>query len=157
LRVVAPFQVVDGKGRQLFSVQANDDSGGVMYVFDAGGDVDAAVGSAKGTAAFRAIKNGNARLSMGVSQLGAGLIHMAESGSRSIQLESNGIFMVGDAGKTVVNLGVDQDGHGFVNAMSRAGEPMATLASANGTSGRISVSTQKGVVGLMAVLENTLR
>lgn len=154
-KVVAPFQVVDGKGRQLFSVQANEDGGGVMYVFDAGGDVDAAVGSGKGVAAFRAISKGNARLSMGVSQKGDGLIRLAGPASRYIQLESEGVFVANDAGQTVVRLGIDGSGHGHVNVLNRAGQEMASLAAdPSGGGGRVSVSTQSAIVGLMGTLVN---
>src|SRR5947208_7086577 len=74
-RVVAPFEVVDGKGRTLFKIQMNASGAGVGIFYDETGEEVAIIGQAKGVGpTIRGMDEGIDKVGMGTNQTGDGFI-----------------------------------------------------------------------------------
>jgi hypothetical protein len=156
IRVPAPFEVVDDKGRAIFRVQASASGDGTAIFYDEVGEECAIIGHGIDKPLFQVLKKGVLKGGLGISRVGAGLLRLDGAGESSTQLVGGtGVYLENDEGNTVVALGVDGSSNGFVQVMNRAGVDLSELAVApDGSGGRISVSKPNEVTVLMGVLVN---
>ena len=151
--VIAPFNVVDGKGQVLLTVRSSDSGGGVLYVFGKDGTPEAGVGSSVGTGIFRAFKGANTPVSIGISQSGNGLVEVQGSPQHRVLINGQEVNVAGELGKTIAQMGADTSGQGYVMVRNKAGDEMATMSS-DGIGGGMYVSNATGIRARMGVKDN---
>jgi hypothetical protein len=158
-KVVAPFQVVDGKGQLLFSVQAEDSGGGgAAFIFtNAGIPAAEMLATQSGNGQLRIMHNGATKISLGISTASdaGSILLFSNSQAETIIHGGVGIQQKNAQGQPVAQLGADDNGQGYAMAANRAGTYLSKISvAADGSSGRVEVSQGSDIKVLMGVLEN---
>jgi len=96
-RVIAPFEVVDGKGRTLFKIQMSASGAGLGIFYDETGEEVAIIGQAKGSGlpTIRVLDKGIDKVGIGINQTGDGFIQVGNKVDSRVQLSGGEDASVG--------------------------------------------------------------
>ncbi len=137
--VIAPFKVVDGAGRVLFSVEAGP-AGGNIGIFNTKGDrvIEKLAGPA-GSSSIGLIDNGMRKVHLLLDPKAGGAVVVGGDETTTHVVE-DGVKVVGPgkAGtNTVVGLGLNEDGQGSLQVFNSAGQPAVEIRATQAGAGEI--------------------
>jgi len=146
-RVVAPFEVVDGKGRTLFKIQMSASGAGLGIFYDDAGQEVAIIGHANGSQqpTIRVMDKGIDKVGIGISK-GDGLIQVGNDVDSKVQLvsgENADVHISTAEGQLVTRMFKTKSGDGAMD-INKGGKPRVELGIA-----------EKGDCGIITLYSNT--
>ncbi len=159
-KVVAPFEVYNNQHQLLFAVVADPSSGGghAIVFNSAGQPAGEILATQDGNGQIKVNKGGTTRVQLGISTAAdAGSIVLSSNNTQAKTILHGvvGIQVQNASGQPVFQAGRDDNGQGYAMAANNAGSFMSKLSvAADGSSGRVEVSSGGEVKVLMSVLTN---